>query len=412
MKKIYFILIPLILIICIAGTSLLPQVKKLTAEKETLSGKNKKNSSSEVTSEHIDNKLNCKSCHSIEYPTKNDPGLRSCPRKSMVSDFPSSSEGPNVVAINEMSDNYAGVVFSHKIHSQMSEMSTGCTGCHHYNTTGPVLSCKECHEKNRTREDVSVPDLKAAYHRQCMTCHKQWSHENGCGSTCHLRKGSEYQKASLQDISNKTHPVLTEPDKLTWETNFEQGKIVTFFHNEHNKLFKINCKSCHSRDNCITCHDSKMQKDFNKPIRIQKSFEEHHKPCVTCHEGNTCEKCHMEKEMTPFNHGKSTGWTLNSYHSRLACTKCHGNSMPYKKLDNNCVSCHKNFIDGKLDHKVIGLALSENHTGLECNNCHKNGNFVQAPECSMCHDDKSYPAYLPGKKVKNKTPNSDYTTKQ
>ena len=86
--------------------------------------------------------------------------------------------------------------------------------------------------------------------------------------------------------------------------------------------------------------------------------------------------------------------------------------MPYKKLDNNCTSCHKNFIDGKLDHKVIGLALSENHLELECNNCHKNGNFVQAPECSMCHDDKSYPAYLPGKKVKNKTSNSDYTTKQ
>jgi hypothetical protein len=400
MKKIYFVLIPLIILIGIAGSYLFPQGKlqKSNSEKETLSGKNKTGNTSQVSSENTNKTLNCKSCHESEYPTKNDPGLRSCPRKNMVSDFPTLKEGPNVVAISEMSDNYMGVVFSHKIHSQMSEMSTGCTGCHHYNTTGPVLSCRECHEKSRTRKDVSVPDLKAAYHRQCMTCHKQWSHENGCGTTCHLRKGSDFQKVNIKDISDKTHPVLTEPSRLTWETNYEPGKIVTFFHNEHNQLFKINCKSCHSRDNCITCHDSRVKKDFNQPIKSQKSFEDHHKPCVNCHEGNTCEKCHKEKEMTPFNHGKSTGWVLNSYHSQLTCAKCHGSSMPYKKLDRNCTSCHTNFANGKFDHKLTGLVLSENHKDLECNNCHTTGDFSKAPDCKTCHDDKSYPAQVPGKR--------------
>jgi hypothetical protein len=402
MKKLYFILLPLLLIIGVAASNLLSQgnIQRLKSDKETLQGKTQKINTSDIPSEHKNQSLNCKSCHESEYPTKNDPGLRNCPRKTMASDFPTSREGPNVVVINEMSENYSGVVFSHKIHSQMSEMSIGCTGCHHYNTTGPVLSCKECHEKKRTRDDVAVPDLMAAYHRQCMSCHKQWSHENGCGTQCHAIKGSENTAVKQQNISNKTHPVLTEPAKLTWETNYESGKIVTFFHNEHNKIFKINCKSCHSRDNCITCHDTRMKRDFSNPIRTQKSFEDHHKPCISCHEGNTCDKCHGEKEMAPFNHGKSAGWVLTSYHSRLDCAKCHGNNMPYKKLDKNCISCHKNFTPGNFDHTKTGIILTETHKELECNNCHPNNNFAQAPECKMCHDEKMSPSQLSLKKGK------------
>ena len=400
MKKFYLILLPLIVIICIAGSTLLSQGKllKQNDNKEFLSGNNKKNNATQNADAHTDKSLNCKSCHESEYPTRNDPGLKNCPRKNMVSDFPSSKEGPDVVEINNMSENYNEVVFSHRIHSKMSEMTVGCTGCHHYNTTGPVLSCKECHEKSRIREDLSIPDLKAAYHRQCMSCHKQWSHENGCGSQCHSLKGFKNLNISGQELSGKTHPELSEPSKMKWETSYEQGKIVTFCHDEHTKLFKLNCKSCHGQDNCTKCHDANVKVSLGNQPRTQNSFEDRHKPCIKCHEGNTCQKCHTDKEMSPFNHGKTTGWTLKSFHSKLACTKCHGNSMPYKRLDNNCVSCHKNFTPGNFDHNKSGLMLSENHRDFECNNCHTNNDFSKAPQCKMCHDDKSFPAQLPGKR--------------
>ena len=52
---------------------------------------------------------------------------------------------------------------------------------------GPILKCSSCHESSRKREDVSIPDLKGAYHRQCMDCHREWSHETGCNS-CHTPK--------------------------------------------------------------------------------------------------------------------------------------------------------------------------------------------------------------------------------
>jgi hypothetical protein len=114
--------------------------------------------------------------------------------------------------------------------------------------------------------------------------------------------------------------------------------------------------------------------------------------------GNSCQKCHQEKELTPFNHGKTAGWILKSYHSNLECSKCHGSKMPYRKLDNNCTSCHKNFTS-EFNHELIGFAFSENHKELECINCHANKDFTSGPVCTGCHDDKSFPADVPGKKV-------------
>ncbi|RPI17738.1 MAG: hypothetical protein EHM58_08240 [Ignavibacteriae bacterium] len=413
MKKGLFILIPLLLMGYLIVITLIPRPKPQMVDagnkilyNQNLESNNRDQESKNqnVSSDHIKQSLNCKSCHACEYPTKEDPCLIECPRQDLALVFNTTKEGPEVVVIDEMSENYSGVVFSHKLHTHMSEMSAGCTDCHHYNTTGPVLKCSKCHENTRSREDVSVPDLKAAYHRQCMKCHVQWSRENGCNTQCHSRKSPDSDvklQQLIKEVTNKTHPLRPEPTKMRWETNYEKGKIVTFFHDEHVQLFKLKCADCHSNDNCTKCHESKTSKDFGKTIQIKKSEEEHHKSCSSCHNINSCQKCHKESEMMPFNHGRSTGWNLKAYHSKLACTKCHGNTVPIKKLDNNCTSCHKNFTLGQFDHKITGLVLSEGHAEAECNSCHVNNNFAKNPECSSCHDkDKSYPADLPGKRGK------------
>ncbi len=346
--------------------------------------------------EIVNTALNCKSCHVSEYPTKNDPGLFNCPRGGMVSVYHSPQEGPQTVVIDEMSENYAGVVFSHRVHAEMSGMSSGCTNCHHYNTTGPVLNCRNCHEKDRRREDVSVPDLKAAYHRQCMTCHKKWSSEKGCNYLCHQNKGAQ-QEQKVDSLRSKSHPMLPVPKKLVWETNSEKNKIVTFYHDEHVQVFKIGCTSCHKEESCINCHGPKKQDATGKPVKIEKSLEEHHKPCIGCHYGNSCLKCHSDKELSPFDHTKTSGWQLSSFHSRLACAKCHGSRMPYRRLSTNCVSCHKDFTS-EFDHKLTGFIMSDSHKELECQSCHSEKDFTKRPVCTDCHDDKSFPQDFPGKK--------------
>lgn len=399
MKKIYFILLPFIFICCIIGSDSLLQTKKQNNLNNNvfLQNPNKRNDDLQNVYENLQQGLKCKSCHEGEFPSKNDPLLRACLRNSMLSNFHFSPDGPDVVVIDDMSENYTGVVFSHKIHAQMSEMSTGCSGCHHYNTTGRVLSCLECHENNRKREDVTVPDLKAAYHRQCLACHKQWNHDNGCNTQCHSRKVADNHNVTQQSsLIKKSHPPLKEPSKMVWETNSDVGKIVTFFHNEHNQLFKIKCVTCHLQDNCIKCHEKKPHDQNSESVKIKKSFEDHHKACITCHKGNNCQKCHKESVSTQFNHAQSSGWALKPYHSKLTCAQCHGSQTSFKKLDRNCTSCHKNFLTGNFDHKNAGLILSENHKEIECKSCHTNSDFAKTPTCATCHDDKSYPSQLPG----------------
>lgn len=341
-------------------------------------------------------KINCKTCHICDVPTEQDPCLVECPRTEMITVHQSPAQGPRIVKIDKLADKYLPVNFSHRTHAQMSEMSGGCANCHHYNTSAPIMACSDCHSIERKREDISKPDLQAAYHRQCIDCHKEWSRSTDCNS-CHLKKGS-----ALADNRNvKDHPEVKEPVKLVYETNHNKGKIVTFFHNEHTKLFGAECVSCHKNDSCTRCHDVSNVQTISSdiPEKITKSGSQHHQPCFTCHANDECSKCHLEKPMGPFNHKASTGWALNRFHEKLECSKCHSSGR-FTELDNNCISCHKDFTAGSFRHEKTGLKLDEIHSEFDCSDCHIENNFVNKPACSGCHDDKSYPKDKPGSLIK------------
>ncbi len=356
-----------------------------------------------ISKDHAKSGMDCKQCHDCEYPTKKEPCLKMCPRVE-TSVYHSPEEGPNVVLMDEMSKRYGPVVFSHKIHSQMSEMSHGCDGCHHYNTTGPVLKCAKCHPKERKREDIGVPDLEAAYHRQCMQCHRQWTRSTSC-NLCHLPKGEQGNlkvRETIEKLAGMAHPHVPKPDRVVYETKYEKAKFVTFYHNDHINNFKLKCTSCHKDENCAQCHDVALVKSGTMTSQLHKksnkTFEEHHKPCSQCHDTKNCNKCHSTKEMSAFNHGTSAGFELKSYHASLACNKCHIDNK-FGKMGRECNSCHKDFAPGKFKHDKVGITLSENHIELDCTSCHPNNNYGKTPVCSDCHDDKTFPAQLPGKKA-------------
>jgi hypothetical protein len=335
---------------------------------------------------HSLQQIDCKTCHSCDVPTKQNPCLNPCPRDFMITVNQTPEEGPETVKLDNLSNKYMPVIFSHKIHAQMSQMSGGCRGCHHYNTAGPILPCVDCHVVERKREDLSKPDLQAAYHRQCINCHKEWSHSTDCNS-CHVLKGSS-NMAELKEEANmrgKDHPDVNQPEKLVFETNYTKGKIVTFFHDQHTNLFGIECVSCHQKENCTRCHDKEINTKVlsaSLPIKILKLRNDHHQPCFKCHSEDACDKCH-----------------LNKFHEKLRCTKCHIN-YNFVKLDNTCTSCHKNFKVDLFDHSVTGLKLNEIHSALDCGDCHIDDNFALEPSCNNCHDDKSFPKDKPGNLVK------------
>lgn len=346
--------------------------------------------------------VTCNTCHTCDVPTKQNPCLVSCPRTKIVTVHQPAEKTPDIIKIDKLADRYLPVEFSHKIHAQMSDMGGGCESCHHYNTPGPVLACSDCHSVERIRTDLSKPDLQAAYHRQCINCHKEWSGSSDCNS-CHLPKGST---VAQKERKIKDHPTVLEPEKLVYETNYNKGKIVTFFHNEHTKLFGLDCVSCHQQENCSRCHDkSKNIQTVSSPIpiKISRTGNEQHQPCFNCHANDECSSCHIDKPMNAFNHKTSTGWALGKFHEKLDCTKCHTTqNNRFNKLNKDCMSCHKNFVTGSFNHDKTGLKLDEMHVDFDCSDCHANNNFAVKTDCSGCHEDLSYPKDVPGSLIKGK----------
>ncbi|PKL90342.1 MAG: hypothetical protein CVV23_00365 [Ignavibacteriae bacterium HGW-Ignavibacteriae-2] len=348
---------------------------------------------------HSDIKVDCSFCHSCENPTKNEPCIKDCPRHTMITVHHSPSEGPLEIKIDILKkekDLYSPVIFSHRAHSEMSQMGGGCSMCHHYNPPGRVVACKECHDVNRQRADLRKPDLNGAYHRQCIDCHKLWSDDKGC-TYCHAKNSDSGKNKITKTVPKKDriHPEVIAPNKVVYNAKSGKNKFVTFYHNDHTNLFSLECKDCHKDESCVKCHAKE------KIIKKQnKTLNQKHQLCSSCHDtAKNCNNCHMEKVTEGFNHKIKTGFDISKFHAALKCRDCHKKPKSFTGLKGTCSNCHQEFKAGTFDHRKAKLVLDEIHAEIDCSDCHTNANY-QKPTCENCHDDKSFPANLPGKKIK------------
>lgn len=350
-----------------------------------------------ISKSHSTQNLTCSTCHTCEIPTKENPCIKACPRESMIRIDQNAEDAPKILTINKIkeTDIYAPVKFTHLAHAEMSDMTGGCRTCHHYNPPGNVIGCNDCHETSRKRIDISKPDLKGAYHQQCMNCHRAWSGNTDCIS-CHALNGKEkVEPVSTTDAKKRIHPVIQTPITIKFNTATKQGKLVTFYHNEHINLFGLECENCHSDESCVKCHALEKVKSPKKLTAKEK-----HKKCASCHNtDNNCSSCHSNSEKSGFNHASVTGFDISKYHGKLNCIRCHTVKSDFKGLQSECRNCHGEWSWDNFNHKITGLVLDELHKEFECESCHKEPTYSK-PDCEDCHDDKSYPKDLPGTKVK------------
>ena len=108
--------------------------------------------------------------------------------RDAVSETYSDEDIPETVSIKTLSNEYEAVKLPHrkivrtmvdKIKSNQLanyfhyEKGTVCQGCHHNSPAAKTPpKCVSCHSKPFNEKDPFKPGLMAAYHRQCMECHK------------------------------------------------------------------------------------------------------------------------------------------------------------------------------------------------------------------------------------------------
>ncbi|MCC7017856.1 MAG: cytochrome c3 family protein, partial [Rhodospirillales bacterium] len=200
--------------------------------------------------------------------------------------------GPDVVLLNRLEDRFEPVPFDHRGHARMAQMSDGCVTCHHHPphpgedshrpvTTqadgqplqaeaGDIPRCESCHPVQQEKVTLRLPNLKGAYHRQCLACHRDWAHANAC-TVCHQPKrrgeapggdadvdamAASQPAPTPDDIVGRMHKPIPEPNDHIYVARFTPvaGPLVLFRHQEHVKSFGIKCASCHRRDSCADCH--------------------------------------------------------------------------------------------------------------------------------------------------------------
>lgn len=345
----------------------------------------------------------CAMCHTCTTPTKSDPCLIVCPRVKESTGIHSPADAPGVVLMDSKGGQYGPVVFSHKTHAQMTDISGGCYLCHHYNDTAlNILSCRSCHPAERKRENIDLPDLKGAYHRQCLECHRQWSGTPEC-SSCHIAKTEGKTNAQILDgyqRGRKDHPPVEAPAKKVYTTKEQEASVVAFYHSDHATRFGLKCADCHRQEGCISCHDQRPEKMRREAAAARtRDFDAVHAQCSACHADQSCEKCHVKSDPGPFDHARSSGWALKQYHASLACSGCHGEGRQFTGLKRDCGACHRTWDSKSFVHAVTGLKLDDLHEALSCTDCHPGENFGKAPVCADCHPDKTYPQFKPGKSV-------------
>ncbi len=350
----------------------------------------------------------CKRCHTCETPTTENVCLPLCTRSQAAAERLAGMRGPSDIILLDMlkgetegTDYFGPVPFDHAGHAAWAEIAGGCTDCHHYTPAGANHpECRTCHPLQVKREDLSKPSLKGAYHRQCMGCHREWTHDTKCGE-CHiprLANGSD-QPTSLPGVPrDRLHAPIPEPEMEIYETGYPEGagSKVYFHHKRHTVTYGFKCAECHKGDTCARCHEP-GKKHTQRVI----TPAQHHEACSACHQTEAegkCDHCHRragQPEPAPFNHA-DTGWPLKPYHGKKGCLACH-KSMPFAKLDRNCGVCHTEWDPDEFDHAVTGQILDENHEDADCADCHMDGRYDRPPACDECHDvDEGF--VFPGKR--------------
>jgi hypothetical protein len=297
------------------------------------------------------------------------------------------------------------------------------------------VECDDCHQKDELYREAPT---------QCYACHKEDdTHEGGLGEeceSCHVPKGwdiVEFEHEAETGFALLGEHATTECSACHAEQNFENTPTECVdCHREddvHEGQRGDDCGSCHnSVDWAESLFDHARQTDFALlGAHVQTACEDCHtegtveseleSTCISCHLeddshegllGEDCADCHDEVDWAEnrFKHDTFTEFPLLGGHAELECESCHAVPVHEENPGTACIDCHLEddphdgqqgeacgdchnetdwTQDVRFDHDFTEFPLVGSHKEAECDACHEDSQFQNAPtECGDCHADE------------------------
>lgn len=369
--------------------------------------------------------------------------------------------GPSDVIGNR----YGAVLFRHKYHADIVK---DCSVCHHFfsehsnDQVVPADKCDKCHKSEKfdsmSRELpcdtchntasapsqravmstdgvtlLTIPGLKAAYHRSCLACHEDMGGPQGCGD-CHLAnvpdhteligkyEGSgtceECHPGKIDEIQKGTHYRLSKPYEYSYLNDEKKPSEVGMI-NRYGRLWGTDaitswdakfagaCKTCHigyglipytsgekkifaesefGNVDCLICH---VKGDYSttNPDRISRNFAGllSYAKKVEHTSSDTCKRCHTALS--------STMNTIAPDYSGLRGTPFEVGKDVHANFGMNCFDCHYEQAHRfKRQVSASVQAADSSRNEQSCSRCHRDAHsrdkyakMTSFMSCTGCH---------------------------
>ncbi|MGH8262537.1 MAG: cytochrome c3 family protein [Steroidobacteraceae bacterium] len=242
-------------------------------------------------------------------------------------------------------------------------------------------SCSDCHDRADRGRQTGL----------CLACHKEIAADIKAqrGFHGHAPRMAQAQCRACHVEHRGRDADIVKLSRAQFDHDFTDFRLV----------------GAHTTVSCDSCH-AKGKKWSEAPVE-----------CHACHRkdephegklGTNCASCHDASAWrhVKFDHDK-TKYPLTNRHLDVACVACHFNNR-WKGTPLLCVSCHApddihrgergtkcgdchttvGWKTAKFDHlKQTGFALLGVHARIDCQDCHRTGNFKDKipKDCNGCH---------------------------
>jgi hypothetical protein len=289
-----------------------------------------------------------------------------------------------------------------------AQISPGPLSRAHESLNG-ATNCTSCHK------------LGAAATLKCLDCHGEIAariaSRQGLHATYHLEAGSSQECARCHSEHNGEDFPLVKWDPKA----FDHKQAGYALEGKHAGLA---CNQCHKPD-----HVSPAERAKIKVKDLSKTFLGIPTTCTACHQdqhqgrlGTNCLQCHSYNDwktvtVGQFDHSK-TKYPLTGMHAQVGCAKCHTPGpdnkpryagIPFGKCSDchsdphhgsfaqTCQTCHNTSgwkkvsteaVNQRFDHSKTKYPLLGKHQTVECESCHKGGDFKKPlafAKCMDCH---------------------------